>query len=418
MAGKRKDSKGRNLFTGESQRKDGSYMYRCTDDSGKRHTVYAKNLNELREKERQINKDIADRLNITSGNMTVHDLVMHYISLNTKWSENTRYQRVTYARKVAESEIGSIRIKDLKPLHVKEFYHRINMESMSAGGIESTYQRLLRPAFEMAVENDYIRKNPFNIKLDFLEQRHKYSVALTEHQIKKFFDFVLSQQLELMYYHIFTVFIETGLRISELCGLTIHDIDFNNRILDINHQLLYRKENNSFYISSLKTESSNRKIYLSDKAYISLLYLTLNRNVDSALEVDGYTDFLLAKKKRSGLITHVMISKHLKKCVKLYNEKYPEDQIPIITPHDFRHTFCTRMIEKGLDIKSLQYLMGHSRTNTTMDIYTHWSASKAVDSMKSINSIEEPSLTPVFTPIERQFTPNSAQICQIIEKAK
>ena len=53
-----------------------------------------------------------------------------------------------------------------------------------------------------------------------------------------------------------------------------------------------------------------------------------------------------------------------------------------------------------------------------MDIYTHWSAAKAVDSMKSINSIEDPGLTPVFTPIERQFTPNSAQICQIIEKAK
>ena len=50
MAEKRKDSKNRNLLTGESERKDGTYMYRYTDIYGKRHTVYAPNLNELRQK--------------------------------------------------------------------------------------------------------------------------------------------------------------------------------------------------------------------------------------------------------------------------------------------------------------------------------------------------------------------------------
>ena len=111
-----------------------------------------------------------------------------------------------------------------------------------------------------------------------------------------------------------------------------------------------------------------------------------------------------------------MITKHLEKAVRLYNDTYPEDKIPRITPHDLRHTFCTRMIEKGLDIKSLQYLMGHSRSSTTMDIYTHWSSEKAVDSMKSIDEHSDSNLTPIFTPIERQFTPKSAQICQFIEK--
>ena len=116
------------------------------------------------------------------------------------------------------------------------------------------------------------------------------------------------------------------------------------------------------------------------------------------------------------MITYVMITKHLEKAVRLYNDTYPEDKIPRITPHDLRHTFCTRMIEKGLDIKSLQYLMGHSRSSTTMDIYTHWSSEKAVDSMKSIDEHSDSNLTPIFTPIERQFTPKSAQICQFIEK--
>lgn len=416
MAEKRKDSKGRNLFKGESQRANGTYMYRCTDEFGKRHTIYAKTLNELRDKEKQLIKDLEDQINITSGNMTVHELVLYYISLNTNWSMNTRYQREMYARKIGQSEIGSIKIRDLRPLHIKRFYHRVNTEGMSASGIDTTYQRLLRPAFEIAVENDYVRKNPFNIKLDFLEDRHKSCIALTELQIKKFLDFVICIPKELMYYHIFTVLLETGLRISEFCGLTLNDIDFDNRILDVNHQLLYRKENNSFYISGLKTESSNRKIYLTDKAYISLLYLRLNRDNESTLTLGEYKDFLLTKRKRSGLITYVMITKHLEKAVRLYNDTYPEDKIPRITPHDLRHTFCTRMIEKGLDIKSLQYLMGHSRSSTTMDIYTHWSSEKAVDSMKSIDEHSDSNLTPIFTPIERQFTPKSAQICQFIEK--
>jgi len=83
MANSRKDHKGRKLREGESWRKDGRYSYRYTDiRSGKRLTVYARDLPELREKEKQIAKDLEDNI-LTDGaikKLTLNKLFERYMS--------------------------------------------------------------------------------------------------------------------------------------------------------------------------------------------------------------------------------------------------------------------------------------------------------------------------------------------------
>ena len=82
----RKDKKGRKLFTGESQRKDGRYMYRYTDRFGKRRTIYADDLTELREKEQ------ADEIKGAMGkadSMTIADLVEAYYFFKTNLKRTT-----------------------------------------------------------------------------------------------------------------------------------------------------------------------------------------------------------------------------------------------------------------------------------------------------------------------------------------
>ena len=75
---RRKDSKGRVLKDGESQRKDGIYQYRWTDTTGKRHTIYAKDLKVLREKENNASKIISQRINFEGGKITTYQFLIRY----------------------------------------------------------------------------------------------------------------------------------------------------------------------------------------------------------------------------------------------------------------------------------------------------------------------------------------------------
>lgn len=60
----------------------------------------------------------------------------------------------------------------------------------------------------------------------------------------------------------------------------------------------------------------------------------------------------------------------LREIAKAYNSLYPECQLPNLTPHVLRHTFCTRKVSSGMNIKAVQYLMGHSSVQITLDVYT------------------------------------------------
>lgn len=90
MAERRKDNKGRVLKTGESQRKDMLYQYRYTDIYGRRKTIYSSDLQELRRKEKEIQKNIDDGLNYSAGKITVIDLIERYVSLKKGLRYNTR----------------------------------------------------------------------------------------------------------------------------------------------------------------------------------------------------------------------------------------------------------------------------------------------------------------------------------------
>ena len=90
MGEKRKDTKGRVLKTGESQRKDGIYQYRYTDCRGQRQCVYAPTLQELRQKEKAIQKQIDDGIDYEAGQITVIELLEKYISLKKGVRYNTQ----------------------------------------------------------------------------------------------------------------------------------------------------------------------------------------------------------------------------------------------------------------------------------------------------------------------------------------
>lgn len=157
----RKDNKGRNLKTGESQRPDGRYMYRYKDElTGKRVTIYDMDLASLREQEKKINKDIDDQLitDTSVKKLTVNGLFERYMATkNIREKTKKDYWRTWNYR--IKNTLGNIRVVDFKTSHVRTFFSGLSDEGLAHSTIKSMYA-LLNPAFNMAVEDGIIRKNP------------------------------------------------------------------------------------------------------------------------------------------------------------------------------------------------------------------------------------------------------------------
>lgn len=179
------------------------------------------------------------------------------------------------------------------------------------------------------------------------------------------------------------VLLHTGMRVSEFCGLTIKDLDFENRRINVDHQLL-RKRNGEYEVEETKSDSGRRYIAMDDDVYISLKNILANRpKAKVEMVVDGYTGFImLDKNERPKVALH--LENECRWSLKKYAKLHPDKPLPTITPHVLRHTFCTDMHFLGLDPKSLQYFMGHSEARTTMNIYTHASYEQAKSALTKV----------------------------------
>lgn len=368
MAGKRKDRNGRVLKTGENQRKNGTYDYRYTDNYGKVRCIYAKTLEDLRKKEAAIQRDLADGIDYAAGEISVADLVDRYMSLKRDIGHNTKRAYGTVINRIKESEFGQMKVRNVKLSDAKRFYIDLH-DTGSKRNTISIYHSVLRPTFEMAVDDDMIRKNPFKFKVaDIIPDDAVKRTALTKQQQENYLRFIQENGQD-NYYDDIVILMGTGLRVSELYGLTKKDVDFKKRLIFIDHQLC-RTAEKPYFVKSPKTSSGVRCIPMSDVVYMALKRVVANRQPPTVeLLVDGYSGFLFLDK--AGM---PKVAMHLenymrgmqKKMERIYGKSFPR-----VTPHVLRHTFCTNMQRAGIDVKSLQYLMGHSNVSVTLDVYTH-----------------------------------------------
>lgn len=368
MAGKRKDRNGRVLKTGENQRKNGTYDYRYTDSHRKVRCIYAKTLEDLRKKEAAIQRDLADGIDYAAGEISVADLVDRYMSLKRDIGHNTKRAYGTVINRIKESEFGQMKVRNVKLSDAKRFYIDLH-DTGSKRNTISIYHSVLRPTFEMAVDDDMIRKNPFKFKVaDIIPDDAVKRTALTKQQQENYLRFIQENGQD-NYYDDIVILMGTGLRVSELYGLTKKDVDFKKRLIFIDHQLC-RTAEKPYFVKSPKTTSGVRCIPMSDVVYMALKRVVANRQPPTVeLLVDGYSGFLFLDK--AGM---PKVAMHLenymrgmqKKMERIYGKSFPR-----VTPHVLRHTFCTNMQRAGIDVKSLQYLMGHSNVSVTLDVYTH-----------------------------------------------
>lgn len=383
MPEKRRDSNGRNLKTGESQRANGTYMYRYTLPNGKKQWCYAPTLKELREKEKEVTLAVLERGDVEVPYTTVSELVDYYIKNHDTVKRCTADRFAWMSRQISRWSFGSRAVSDIKQADAKAFIAHLHTDGLGYGTIV-TYHNILRPAFEIAVQDRCIRSNPFLFRTSTvvnMDAKAKY--ALTPEQVESFLTHVKLNRPK--HYDEIVILLETGLRISELCGLTIGSVDLEARQIVVTQQLL-EADNQELYIQTPKTSNGVRIIPLTDAAY-EAFKRTLERRANQTciIEVNGHSDFIFLSRANRPRTAEQMRD-ILKSTVKSYNQTH-DTPLPNITPHILRHTFITRLYSKGLDIKCLQLIAGHANVRTTLDTYTHINSDKVVEEFRRVTQM-------------------------------
>ena len=211
---------------------------------------------------------------------------------------------------------------------------------------------------------------------------------MTEKQQALWMGFIREDKTYTKYYDEFVVLLGTGMRVSEFCGLTKSNLDFENRKIRVDHQLV-RERGGKYYVEKTKTKCGCRFIPMTEEVYQSLKNILARRKrLKTEMVIDGYSSFLLLDKDDKPKVA-LHIENEMRWAMKKYKKLHPDKPLPHITPHVFRHTFCTNMANADMDIKTLQYVMGHSDVGVTLNVYTHASYEHAAEQMAKIIDFKE-----------------------------
>lgn len=401
MAERRKDNKGRVLKTGESQRPDGRYRYTWRNN-GKQQEVCALTLAELREKERQIQRDIEDGVDSRKADTTtLNDMFKKYMAGKTELKQSTRTNYNYMYKNYVHDSLGKKKLSKIKYSDVKAFYTSLIREKKFKPNSMEIINTILHPVFTLAVRDGYIRTNPSDGAMQEIKKSHNWEkpkrYALTIEEQEAFIGYMAQSPIYNHWLPIFTVLLGTGCRIGELIGLRWCDCDFENNIISINHNLIYRQQDNGkceMHITTPKTKAGTRTIPMLSEVRKALF--TERKNLMQrgfgTCEIDGYSNFVFLN--REGYVHNPMtLNRAIARIIRDYNAEETENakkekREPVLirhfSVHNLRHTFCTRFCENEQNLKVIQEIMGHSDISTTMNIYAEATEGKKQEAFKNL----------------------------------
>ena len=406
MAKARKDLRGRALRKGETQRaSDKRYVYTYTDPLGRRKYVYARDLATLREKEKELMKNQLDGLDLyVAGRATINNVFDRYMAIKHNLRDSTRSNYLYTYNHFVRDNFGMKLIASIKFSDVLQYYnHLLHEENLSLGTLDMIHC-LLHPTFQLAVRDQVIRNNPSDgVMKEISKQSGKnrgVRHALTIEQQRAFMEYVANHPVYYHWWSLFTVLLGTGCRIGEALGLRWEDLDFENRIISINHSLVYyptAKERKSVMrIVKPKTEAGIRTIPMLDVVY-DAFQMELEEQEETGFntdEIDGMTGFVF-KNRYGGVPNYNTVNQAIKRIINSHNadevvlakrEKREPVIIPNFSCHHFRHTFATRLCEVESNLKVIQSIMGHRNIETTMDVYAEATDRKKKESMDNLSA--------------------------------
>lgn len=403
---KYRDHKNRVLYLGESQRENGKYRYSFVNANGKPSSVESWKLERtdklpagkrpcksLRELEAEIKRDLDKGIVYGGKKMTLSSLIDNYMVEDELrvLKTTTKKSKQSNAKYIKNSAIGNIAINIISSEKLKSWLKELqDKEGKSYSSIYG-YWKVLRGAFNYAIEKKFISTNPTQFKFeDYVKKDAVGRQALTCEEKKKFLEFVKNHKKYSIYYDDIYILFYTGLRISELCGINPSELDFENELIILNHQLQYGSE--GYYLTSLKGKLSDNE---PKTRYIPMLedvkgafQRVMNRGECSDLVVEcedtrikPQSDFIFLNRKGKPMYAKAC-EDIFAKLNEEYNEVNPEHTI-VISPHVCRHTFCCDLALQGTNPIDLQQIMGHTDIKTTQKYYKSIDKSKVALGVKT-----------------------------------
>lgn len=354
------------------QRKDGLYEVRITSKpdpaTGKKKRIsrYAKTREQALKMRSELQLQYGGNAAVPAS-LTLGEWLPHWLELYARPSvrHSTYVSYEGYVRKHLVPALGAVPLDKLIPADLQRFYLRKLQEDRLAPKTISNLHACLHRALQQAVKEQMIPSNPCDAVDLPRKEAVEISVLTREQQVK------LMQE---SYRHRYGVFIRlalsTGMRIGEIVGLRWDDIDFTNRILFVRSTLnrlptVDGESKTQLFVGSPKTKNGRRSIPLFDAIISDLADWRKTQEADAQLAQSAY--------ESTGYVVTNEFGKPIEP--RTFRDHYirilKAAGLPHFTFHALRHTFATRAIEQGMDVKALSKILGHASVGFTLDTYAH-----------------------------------------------
>ena len=405
---KRKDKRGRPLFKGEEQLKDGRYAYRYRDKYGQRQTYYSWKLvpNDYVPKGKKSKESIREFVEQLTVDKVkgIDTFTSKAVTLNARWElylkqkyikESTMSNYIYLWDKYVKSTLGQLKLSDINSSVVMDYYLKLyNVNCLSLSSVLSIHY-LVHPVLDICVEDNLINRNYSTRAMKEIkkmaekkeQQKAKYTasgnmhedeerVVLSKEQEAAFLDFIFKDKRCNKWRNLLVVLLKTGMRIGEACALTTSDIDLQNGVLSISRNVQYRKINGKcrLYVSTTKTIAGQRNFPI----YCDLLSFALKDEIskhdDSSAEIDGVSGWIFRNRYGKKPLTERNCNDALKRIFSYYNASVEDKKLEIhnFSCHNFRHTFISTCEMNNVPERITKLISGHGfDKNDVTNRYIH-----------------------------------------------
>lgn len=380
-----KDLRNKELGLGLSQRKDGLYMARFTNKKGKRIAITGHSLNDVRRRFEKAKIDDYENRSAARTRYTMKQWYDFWIT-NIKKPYGITQQYIdhldaAFNTHVILKERGDIDIREIRMIDVQLMVNEAMEKSRTSARVLLS---IMKQMFEIAYENDLIDKNPAKtIHIKRLPRKETGSMSRKDEEMLLIN--ISSQKIKDMVEFL----LNTGLRISELLGLSFDEIDMENKYIEISHQLSY-KRNESGEFTFVETKNKKRRIIpLNSRAYEILERNIKKRQKEIGLDYRGKTaisDLLVFISINGDAYSRTGFNSALRYSIRKVKNSGYEFDCPRLSPHIFRHTFATRCLEAGMSSTTVSSLLGHGSIRMTLS-YVHNSTEQFDSDIKLLNKL-------------------------------
>lgn len=329
--------------------------------NGVRKTFRGKSKREVENKVRDWENDIDSfGRELSKINMNLSKVMYEHLFTNVKSSVSLgtfeRYMSL-YSTHVKDSEIGKINVKSILRSDLQKF---LNSKSNKSKKSLIMLKFLLTQSFNYAISNHLIRINPMDgVKLPLSKYKPKDIEVLTLDEQSSY----VKVASDSFYTMLFTVELNTGMRVGEIIALKWENVDLQNGLIKVRESSRLVKEYDDYgkgedrlITKDPKTEAGKRDIPIHKDIINNLKKFKLK---NGACE----KDYVFVNTKGNQIKYDSIAKAHNLICEKA--------KIRNITFHCLRHTFATRLIEQGIDYKTVSLLLGHTDIKTTLNLYAH-----------------------------------------------